>query len=129
MNDAFQQYGLANPFFHRGPIRRPEYFFNRDTEINLAFELLRNLQNVALVGQRRVGKTSLLFHLARPEIHSRHGLAAGQYLFVYLDGEELLNSDAGQVRRAIIDELALALEKVGLDLPSTNKREQRCRQR
>ena len=113
MIDAEHQPALANPFFHRGPIRRPEYFFNRETEITLAMELLRNLQNVALIGQRRVGKTSLLFHLVRPEVHTRHDLPADQYLFVYLDGEELLNSDPGQVRRAIIEELVLTLEAAG----------------
>lgn len=117
MNEAMEQPTLANPFFHRGPIRRPEYFYNREPEITLALDLLRNLQNVALVGQRRMGKTSLLFHLARPEIYTRYHMPAGQYLFVYLDGEELLESDPGQVRLAFVEELIFCLERAGHEAP------------
>ncbi|MGD8967597.1 MAG: ATPase, partial [Anaerolineae bacterium] len=60
---------VQNPFFHRGPIHQREYFFNRQREVSQALGLLRNLQNVALVGPRRIGKTSLLFHMADPAIH------------------------------------------------------------
>ena len=66
---------VQNPFFHRGPIRQCDYFFNRQREVSQALSLLRNLQNVALVGQRRIGKTSLLFHLANPAIHTGHDLS------------------------------------------------------
>jgi len=99
-----------NPFFHRGPIRRRDYFFNRQREVSQALGLLRNLQNVALVGPRRIGKTSLLFHVADPAIHADHGLSPAEYVFVYLDGEELSELDAGQIRRAMVEELAAALE-------------------
>jgi hypothetical protein len=100
---------LQNPFFHRGPIHQRDYFFNRQREVSQALGLLRNLQNVALVGPRRIGKTSLLFHVADPAIHADHGLSPAEYVFVYLDGEELTELDAGQIRRAMVEELGAAL--------------------
>ena len=104
---------VQNPFFHRGPIRQRDYFFNRQREVSQVLGLLRNLQNVALVGPRRIGKTSLLFHLTDPAIHAGHGLSPDEYVFVYLDGEELTELDAGQIRRAMVEELVAALEAGG----------------
>ena len=65
---------VRNPFFHRGPIRQRDCFFNRHHEVGQALGLLSSLQNVALIGQRRIGKTSLLFHLANPAIHADYGV-------------------------------------------------------
>jgi hypothetical protein len=79
----------TNPFFHRGPIRRREYFFGRTGEMGQLLGLVRNDQNVALVGQRRIGKTSLLFHVIDPDLFEAHGLCPGEHLFVYLDATEL----------------------------------------
>jgi hypothetical protein len=107
-----------NPFFHRGPIRQRDYFFNRQREVSQALGLLRNLQNVALVGPRRIGKTSLLFHVADPVIHADHGLSHAEYVFVYLDGEELTELDAGQIHRAMVEELVAALEAGGHEAPA-----------
>ena len=104
---------VGNPFFHRGPIRQRDYFFNRQHEVSQALGLLRSLQNVALVGQRHIGKTSLLFQLADPAIHSDHGLLPANYLFVYLDGEELTELDDGEIRSVMVEELATALEAAG----------------
>ncbi|MFB0536700.1 MAG: winged helix-turn-helix domain-containing protein [Anaerolineae bacterium] len=109
---------VQNPFFHRGPIRQREYFFNRQREVSQVLGLLRNLQNAALVGPRRVGKTSLLFHLADPAIHADHGLSLDEYVFAYLDGEELTELDADQIRRAMMEELVAALGAGGHEVPS-----------
>jgi len=108
---------VQNPFFHRGPIRQRDYFFNRQREVSQVLGLLRNLQNAALVGPRRIGKTSLLFHLADPAIHASYGLSPDQYVFAYLDGEELTELDAGQIRRAMMEELVAALEAGGHEFP------------
>jgi hypothetical protein len=109
---------VQNPFFHRGPIRQRDYFFNRQREVSQVLGLLRNLQNAALVGPRRIGKTSLLFHLADPAIHAGHGLSPDQYVFAYLDGEELTELDAGQIRRAMMEELVAALGAGGHEIPT-----------
>jgi hypothetical protein len=75
-----------NPFFHRGPVRDPAYFFGRTREAAYIAELLRAGQSIALSGQRRLGKTSLLFYLSHAETASAHGLGPDTTRWVYLDG-------------------------------------------
>lgn len=53
------------PFIAGPPIIHPRYFFGRERELKRLFNLLKSppLQNAAIIGPRRSGKTSLLFHL------------------------------------------------------------------
>ncbi len=76
----------TNLFFHRGPVRDPAYFFGRKQETAYLFDLLSRGQCVSVYGQRRLGKTSLLFYAANPEIAANHGLDPGLTRWVYLDG-------------------------------------------
>jgi hypothetical protein len=95
----------VNPFFHRGPVRDPAYFFGRAREAAYIAELLRAGQSVALHGQRRFGKTSLLFHLSHPEISVTYGLGPQTTRWAYLDGGALDGLDEewfyGAVDRAL----------------------------
>jgi hypothetical protein len=75
----------ANPFFHRGPIRDPAYFFGRQRETRLMLDLVRNAQSVSVLGQRRIGKSSFVLHVANPLVLQVHGLDPRQTCFVYLD--------------------------------------------
>ncbi len=110
--------GDSNPFFHRGPIRHRAFFCGRTDHIAQTLSLLRKGQNVALVGQRRVGKTSLLFHIADPVVFEAHGLRGGEHLFIYLDGTELGYLSADEILGLLLDQLASALPAAGhaLDL-------------
>lgn len=63
-----------SPFIVGPPIRQPRHFFGRTFELNRVFALWRHqpLQNVAVIGAKRSGKTSFLCQLmtiagARPE--------------------------------------------------------------
>jgi hypothetical protein len=76
----------TNLFFHRGPVHDPAYFFGRKQESARLFDLLKRGQSVSICGQRRLGKTSLLFYAANPEVAASYGLDAGQTRWVYLDG-------------------------------------------
>ncbi len=76
----------TNLFFHRGPVRDPGYFFGRKQELSRLFDLLKRGQSVSIYGQRRLGKTSLLFHAAQPEVAASFGLDPSQTRWVYLDG-------------------------------------------
>jgi plasmid stabilization system protein ParE len=108
----------SNPFFHRGPIRRREYFCGRAHHVAQSLSLLRNDQNLALVGQRRIGKTSLLFHLADPVVFEAHDLRRGEHLFIYLDGTELGHLSSNEILALLLDRLAVTLPASGdsLDL-------------
>lgn len=78
-----------NPFFHRGAIRRAHYFHGRQSEIDQILGLLRNGQSVSLIGPRRIGKSSLLLHLCRPQVRQALSLQPPHALFVLLDCQEL----------------------------------------
>ncbi len=105
---------LSNPFFHRGPIRDPAYFFGRSHELGQALNLLQGGQCVSIVGPRRIGKTSFLLHLARPAVLQAAGLDPDQFVFAYVDCEscgqltqaELLGRFAHEFRRALSDQPA-----------------------
>lgn len=80
---------IENPFFHRGPIRDPEYFCDRRLETKHTWRMLSNKQSVSVIGPRKIGKTSFLFHLCRPEVMQEHGLDPSRYLCVYINCEDL----------------------------------------
>jgi hypothetical protein len=54
-----------SPFIIGAPITQPRYFFGRQRELKRIFDLLKRhpLQNAAIIGKRRSGKTSLLHYL------------------------------------------------------------------
>ncbi len=55
----------ASPFITGAPITQPRYFFGREKELKRLFNLLKRhpLQNAAIIGKKRSGKTSLLHYL------------------------------------------------------------------
>ncbi|MCP4357532.1 MAG: hypothetical protein GY796_05905 [Chloroflexi bacterium] len=75
---------MNNPYISRGPVRTSDMFFGRLRELNGIAAFLRGNQSVSIVGPRKIGKTSLLFHLMRPEIWDALRLKENN-LFVYLD--------------------------------------------
>ncbi len=100
---------VDNPFFHRGPVRNSAYFFGREQETRQILSLLGNGQSVSLVGQRRIGKTSLLFHLADRDIFAPASLNPNEHLFVYIDCGGLSNLDQPDLYRVFLEEINDAL--------------------
>jgi transcriptional regulator with XRE-family HTH domain len=76
-----------NPFTYGNPISDPRRFFGRAREVEQIFGRLRNeeFESSSVVGDRRIGKTSLLNYLADPGVRAAHGLGPEHYNFVYVD--------------------------------------------
>lgn len=91
----------TNLFFHRGPVRDPAYFFGRKLEKAHLFDLLKRGQCVSVCGQRRLGKTSLLYNAAIPEVAAEYGLDPAHTRWIYLDGGMLDGLDEDSVYGAI----------------------------
>jgi hypothetical protein len=72
-----------NPYFERGPIRDPDMFFGRTVELDFIFSRLTGMQSVSIVGERRIGKSSLLLEVQR----SGSTRLGEEYRFVYLDAQ------------------------------------------
>lgn len=114
----------GNPFWHRGPIRDPDYFFGRRRETNRAFDLLHNAQSVSIVGPRRIGKTSLLFHLANTNVYQQYGLSPNKHCFVYVDceswGDLTRNDFYAVLLRELKDALLRMDQALDFELPATS---------
>lgn len=84
----------TNPFTYGNPISEPSHFFGRMHEVNQIFSRLRNVEfeSSSVVGERRVGKTSLLKYIMHPDVRKSQGLDPSKYLFIYMDLETLEQS-------------------------------------
>ena len=101
----------VNPYLNRAMIRQPEDFFGRRSEVA---RILSRLgadppQSVSLVGERRIGKSSLLFHFTNPSVQKEAlGERADSLTTVFLDCQQL--------RRTTVDDFfALLLKRIGFD--------------
>jgi hypothetical protein len=81
----------GNPFTYGNPISDPRRFFGREREIEQICGRLLNheFESSSLVGDRRIGKTSLLNYLADPAVRAAHGLGPERYIFVNVDLQAL----------------------------------------
>ncbi len=75
-----------NPFIYGGPVGT-QIFFGRDSEINTVFDRIGShaRESVAIVGERRIGKTSLLHYVSAPDVTKRWNLNQEQSIFVFMD--------------------------------------------
>lgn len=101
-----------NPFYHRGPIREPGDFFGRQRETQQVAGLLRVAQSVSVVGPRRVGKTSLLYHLQSLDVRATHGLLEPIYVFANINAEGLTQAPLAAVYAHILEALRDRLPKL-----------------
>lgn len=93
-----------NPFFHRGPILDPAYFFGRTQEIAEILSLLSTTRSCCVVGGSKRGKTSILLHLQRDQTLLTHGLDAAVYLRPYLSMDGLANAAPEAVFHCLLRE-------------------------
>ncbi len=105
---------MDNPYIFRGPVHDPGMFFGRTHELNEIAAFLRGNQSISIVGPRKIGKTSLLFHLMRPEVWPDLGLGE-DILFAYLDCEVLGEGEHEEILAQFAEEITAALDE--RDLP------------
>ena len=89
---------MENPFTNRVAIRNPEDFFGREREVMQIYERLRNMQSTSVVGERRIGKSSLLWYVVE---NGCRQLDEG-YKFVYVDHQNArFHSATGWLREVL----------------------------
>jgi hypothetical protein len=137
---------VPDPFTFRKPILDPRQFFGRKEEVRRIFTCLRKPESVSIVGERRIGKTSLLKYIADPDIRKEHGLGPEESALVFVDFQELPSTatpadfwarvlrDAGsqigdtelrsEIERAIV-ERPLGTQEVGRFLDNVTKQGQK----
>jgi len=82
---------MPNPFFYGGRIEDPRHFVGRKAELQYIFDRLESVvqtgqpQSISVVGPRRIGKSSLLYHLT--QVYRQRLSEPESYLCTYLDLE------------------------------------------
>jgi serine/threonine-protein kinase len=82
---------IENPFTFGNPIREPGRFYGRKEEIRQVTNRLLSSahESTSIVGERRMGKTSLLKYLSHPEVAPSLGLSPERYCLIYIDFQGL----------------------------------------
>jgi hypothetical protein len=93
---------MLNPFTIRGTLQNPAEFIGRGTEINDIITRLRSMQSCSVVGERRIGKSSLLYHLAQTGV-ARVG--DENYRFLYIELTDACTQTVPDCLRTILREL------------------------
>lgn len=80
-----------NPFTFGNPIKDPLRFFGRGDDLRqIVNRLLSSAhESTSIIGERRIGKTSLLCYLADPNAATGLGLAPEKFCMVYVDFQGL----------------------------------------
>ena len=108
-----------NPFIAGPPITQPALFFGRERIVRRVFNLLkqRPLQNAAIIGPRRSGKTSLLHYLKTITTALPGELRAGQaqdwlpqpqiYRWIFVDFQDPRMGSRENLMRHLLQEMEL----------------------
>lgn len=108
-----------SPFITGPPILQPRHFFGRQRELKRLFNLLRShpLQNAAIIGQRRSGKTSLLNYLRRITTTPTDQLRPGQkvdwlpnpyyYRWIFVDFQDARMAQRDRLLRYLLESMQL----------------------
>lgn len=76
---------IENPYYHRETITALEDFYGRSYQLRYIFSMLKGLQSCAVIGERKIGKSSLLKHIANPAVRALYGLPPDRYAVIYFD--------------------------------------------
>lgn len=115
-----------NPFTFGNPITGPDRFFGRKQEIRQILNRLLSSahESTSIIGERRIGKTSLLNYLSDPEIAASLGLRRDRFCLVYVDFQGLTDITPqrfwqrilGKMTRSICDpDLVPAIKKLAAE--------------
>lgn len=81
----------TNPFSNYGNKVTPEEFCNRKEIVRYVYDRISQGASVSIVGERRTGKTSLLYYVKSALAMSRFGIDPKSFLFTYVDCFGLVN--------------------------------------
>src|SRR5215472_7369774 len=100
----------VNPYLNRTAIKDDRGFFGRSRELATIFSRIDagEPQSVSIVGERRIGKSSLLRAVLRRK--ERLLRRPDEFVFAYLDLHEKVHGDTSHFFAAVIEEIAISLQ-------------------
>ena len=107
-----------NPYTNRVMIKNPENFFNRKTEVERIFSRIgaSRPQSISIVGDRRIGKSSLLYYICNENIREKYLENSEKYIFAYFDLQEKKNMNVQEFFRIVTEKIAEQLPENPEDL-------------
>jgi serine/threonine-protein kinase len=117
---------MRNPYLNRVAIKDPSQFFGRRREMSKIFSRLgaSRPQSISIVGERRIGKSSLLYHISHPQIRAQYLDGPELYTFALIDFQqkrsitqaeffgELLRSISRELRDAELARLSPTFDSI-----------------
>ncbi|MGC1123137.1 MAG: hypothetical protein WBA22_18800, partial [Candidatus Methanofastidiosia archaeon] len=87
-----------NPYTNRSMIRDSRFFFDRELETRKIFSRIGTAspQSLSIVGKRKIGKSSLLYHVFSEEIAQSFLSNLEDYVFAFVDLQEKRAMDVEQ---------------------------------
>lgn len=111
-----------NPFTFGNPIKEPERFIGRKAELRQILNRLLSSahESTSIIGERRIGKTSLLCYLAHPEVSVSLGLTPDKFCMVYVDFQGLTDITPTRFWQRVLKKMARSICDKSL-IPSIEK--------
>ena len=100
---------FRNPFFSRQRITNLDFFHGRRREIEDLYSTIITRQCRSIVGERKMGKSSLLTAIAQPAMMEQFGLDPARYTVLYLDMEGMASARRDDFWYELLDGLSIAL--------------------
>jgi len=99
---------IENPFTFGNPIREPGRFYGRKEELRQVTNRLLSSahESTSIVGERRMGKTSLLKYLSHPEVAPSLGLTPERYCLIYIDFQGLTDITPQRFWQRVLSKMA-----------------------
>ncbi len=98
----------TNPYTARAVIKDPTGFFGRVVELHDLYSLLSGMQSCSIVGPRRIGKSSLLYHLTHPSTYVTYLPDPDNYIFAFVDLQELAGLGPNDFCWTVVERLSRA---------------------
>ena len=105
-----------NPFTFGNPITEPGRFFGRKQEIRQILNRLLSSahESTSIIGERRIGKTSLLLHLADPMVAASLGLTSDKYCLIYVDFQGLTDITPTRFWQRVLKKISRSISNESL---------------
>ncbi len=114
---------MPNPYIYRGMIREPDAFFGRQKELGHLYASLAGMQSVSVVGERHIGKSSLLYCARLSQLQARiPGYDFTNHVFAYLDLTKLARLTPAAFLRWLLVELRSADNRLSWLVPKKQVR-------
>jgi serine/threonine protein kinase len=101
----------GNPYLNRVMIKRREDFFGREQEVRRIFARLNSSPpgSISIIGDRRVGKSSLINYLCMRPVREMHLSVSERFVMISMDLQERRSLDLTSFIHALLGVAALEL--------------------